>query len=128
MVVFNKNVIVKIIVSVLLISIVYITFRIVSKPENVELDEVKLKDEIKIDKSKTLAVMLQNDEGEYTESESSVFSTTGYRFNSTRSGCVDVNGNIIENALTYNNETKKVNLRINRKVKCYTYFDIYSNI
>ena len=102
---------------------VYITFRLVSKPRKIELDEVKLKDEIKIDKSKTLAVMLQNDTGEYTESESNAFPTTGYRFNSTKSGCTDVNGNIIENALTYNNETNKVNLKINREVKCYTYFD-----
>ena len=123
MVAFNKSVIVKIIVSALLISMFYITFRLVSKPRKIELDEVKLKDEIKIDKSKTLAVMLQNDEGEYTESESSAFPTIGYRFNSTKSGCIDVKGNIIENALTYNNETNKVNLKINREVKCYTYFD-----
>ena len=121
--VFNKSVILKIIVSVLLINMVYTTYRIVSKPRKIELDEVKLKDEIKIDKSKTLAVMLQNDTGEYTESESNAFPTTGYRFNSTKSGCTDVNGNIIENALTYNNETNKVNLKINREVKCYTYFD-----
>lgn len=124
MVVSNKNIIVKIMISVLLISIVYITYKIIIKPENIELDEVKLKDEVKIDKSKTLAIMLQNDTGEYTKSESSAFPTTGYRFNSTKSGCVDVNGNIIESSLTYNNETNKVNLRINRKAICYVYFDL----
>ena len=123
MVVSSKNIIVKIIVSVLLINMVYITYKIVSKPRKIELDEVKLKDEIKIDKSKTLAVMLQNDTGEYVKSESSTFPTTGYRFNSTKSGCVDANGNIIENSLTYNNESNKVNLKANRKVSCYVYFD-----
>ena len=118
----NKSIIFIVIFSLTSI-IVFNIYRNLLNYKPVELDEVKLKDEIKIDKSKTLAIMLQNDEGEYTESESSVFPTSGYRFNSTRSGCVDANGNIIENALTYNNETNKVNLRINKKVKCYTYFD-----
>ena len=44
------------IMAVFFVIALFFTYVKATKPENVELDEVKLKDEIKIDKSKTLAV------------------------------------------------------------------------
>ena len=88
--------------------------------KSIILDDVKLKQ--KIDNG-SFAIMLEQDDGTYAESQSNTFPTTGYVFNSDKSGCVDVNGAIIENSLTYNNETNKVNVRVNREAACYVYFN-----
>jgi len=83
------------------------------------LDTVKLNE---IDKYSGIALMLQQNDGTYKESESGEWPTSGYVFNNTLSGCIDGNGNTLSNALTYKNGTLTVKTRTN--ASCYLYFDI----
>ena len=83
------------------------------------LDNVKLNE---IDKYSGIALMLQQSDGTYKESESSNWPTNGYMFNKELSGCIDGNGNTLENALTYKNGTLTIKTRTN--ASCYLYFDI----
>ena len=119
-----NNKIWKITIVVILLLLGIMSTKLLSKSkEEVVLDEVKLKENISNKKGLAIYLETASGSGTYNQSESSVFPTSGYTFNSSKSGCVDKNDNIVDNALTYNSETNKVNLRINREVKCYVYFD-----
>jgi len=93
------------------------------------LDEVKLKETNKV-KKRQFAIMIENNEGEYEELESNIFPTDGYTFNSEKSGCIDNNGNLVENVLTYNETTQDITVETNNTTYCYVFFDIdqYSGI
>ena len=113
-----------IILSILLVLFGFLTIKSL-KNKPVVLDEVKLKD-IEIGKKRTFAIMLQDEVGgtTYTESSSSSFPSSGYTFNSTKSGCMDANGEKIDNALSYDDETHKASVTTNKTSYCYLYFDI----
>ena len=72
--------------------------------------------------------MLQDEVGgtTYTESGSSTFPSSGYTFNSTKSGCMDANGEKIDGALSYDDETHKASVTTNKTSYCYFYFDMLS--
>ena len=89
--------------------------------KKVILDDVKLKEELKADNN-AFALWIQQANGQYTESQSNAFPTTGYVFNKSKSGCMDENGNLINNALSY--ESDKVMVSISKTSYCYVYFDI----
>ena len=90
------------------------------KNNNVVLDDVKLKEEVKIDK-KAFALMIQQNDGTYAESESDTYQTDMV-FNKTKSGCIDEKGNPIDNSLDY--EDGKVVVTTNKTAYCYIYFDL----
>ena len=107
---------------------IFLSFKSFNNKNDVAiLDEVKLKENIT--NKNALAIMVEKEDGtgyeEYKVNDevSSSFPTTGYTYNSEKSGCVDANGNLIENSLSYNGETNKVSLSTSRSVKCYIYFD-----
>ncbi len=75
-------------------------------------------DKKEIDTSNTLAIMYENDNGEYVESTSSNWLGDGYTFNATLSKCK--NGSKIY----YDSATKKVMVEANTNDRCYVYFDI----
>ena len=77
-------------------------------------------DKKEIDTSNTLAIMYENDNGEYVESTSSNWLGDGYIFNESLSKCK--NGSKIY----YDNATKKVMVEANTNDRCYVYFDTYS--
>ena len=110
-----------IILGVLLVLGIMSSKYMFNKNEVVEIDEVKLKESITNKKGFAIYLETANGSGVYNESNSSTFPTTGYTFNSEKSGCVDNNGNIVENALSYVNN--KIRLSINKEVSCYVYFD-----
>lgn len=90
------------------------------KSKEVILDDVKIKENIT--NRNAFALMIQQSNGTYTESASNTFPTTGYYFNQTKSGCIDENGNTIENVLGYANS--KVTVSTYKTVYCYLYFDL----
>ncbi len=68
--------------------------------------------------------MINDGSGNYTESSEKNFTNLGdVRFNSTKSGCIDLNGNKINNALAFDNSAKKVTVTSGKTVYCYLYFD-----
>ena len=88
------------------------------------LDEVKLKDETKTNK-KSFAIMIQKEDGTgYDVYEENTWPTEGYAFNSELSGCIDNLGSIVENSLSYDQETNKVTINTGVTSSCYVYFDI----
>ena len=89
------------------------------KPNNnkeVMLDEVKLKEEI--NKNDSIAIMLEQSDGTYKESNTFPIHMI---FNSEKSGCIDNQGNKLDNSLTYNNGL--ITIETNKTTYCYIYFD-----
>ena len=66
-----------------------------------------------------LTLMLEQDDGSYQESTSNTWPESGYIFNNNLSKCE--NGS----TLTYDEETKTINLKTSISDKCYIYFDKY---
>ena len=77
-------------------------------------------DKKEIDTSNTLAIMYEDDNGEYVESTSSNWLGDGYIFNESLSKCK--NGSKIY----YDSATNKVMVEANTNDRCYVYFDTYS--
>ena len=102
----------------LLVTLSIITIIKLNDKKEVVLDNVKLKESI----NNTFALMLEQSNGTYEESTDTEWPSEGYTFNSKMSGCVDSNGNTLENALTYKNGAIKLKTRTN--AMCYIYFDI----
>ncbi|MBQ7031774.1 MAG: hypothetical protein IJN13_05380 [Bacilli bacterium] len=89
--------------------------------KNKELDEVILNNN-KGDNS-MFAIMLEQDDGTYDESGSNTWPTDGERvYDQKLSGCIDANGNSIDNALSYDAVNNKVILRTQQASMCYLYF------
>ncbi|MBR6504218.1 MAG: bacterial Ig-like domain-containing protein, partial [Clostridia bacterium] len=65
-------------------------------------------------------IMLEQSDGTYKESNESTF-PTNMMFNSEKSGCIDKEGQRIENSLTYSNGV--VYVETNSTLYCYVYFD-----
>ena len=67
-----------------------------------------------------VSIMLETSSGsgKYTKSSSTSFPTSGYVFNSSKSGC--------ENGGTLDYTNGKLQLKNNISDKCYVYFDVYS--
>ena len=95
------------------------------KPNNkkeVILDNVKLKEEI--NKNDSIAIMLEQSDGTYKESNESIF-PSNMMFNSEKSGCIDKEGNELVNSLTYSNGL--ITIETNKTIYCYVYFDRKEN-
>ncbi len=106
-------------IILLLIVTTSIVFISKNKSVNATLDTVSLKE---VEKDNMFAVMFQNDNGEYTEQ--STFPGENYKLNEEKSGCIDNNGEKIENSLTYDSDGNKVTVSTNKTSYCYLYFDI----
>ena len=84
-----------------------------------ELPEVKLKN--KEDENK-FAIMVQNENKDgYQEYDGNEFPTDDYEFNETETKCIDNNGALVEEALTYIDG--KVTLETDKTIYCTLYFD-----
>ena len=88
-----------------------------------KLDNVDLKQSDK--NNDMFAIMLGDKNGVYTESTSTTWPTDGsYFYNSTKSGCIDANGNTLEGVLSFDESTWTAKLTTNTTSYCYLYFDI----
>ena len=85
---------------------------------NKNLDKYKygIKD---IMNNKLFAVMAEDDYGDYQPTTS--FPTTPYIFNSELSNCIDREGNVVENALSY--AAGAVTVKTNKSIQCYLFFE-----
>jgi len=82
----------------------------------------EVKETNKVD-NKKFSMYIENNNGDYEEYTTSEFfpSKTFYSFNSEKSNCIDNKGNIVNNALSY--EDSKVTVTSNKTLYCYLYFD-----
>ena len=112
--------IISIVMVVGVISLVLLNSKLDNK--ETKLDEVKLK-ENKVDKN-SFAIMIQKeDKSGYEVYEESSWPTNAI-YNNELSGCIDNYGSIIENSLSYNQETNKVTINTRVTSSCYLYFDL----
>lgn len=63
--------------------------------------------------------------GDYLESSETTWPADGYTFNENNSGCVDSEGNIIDNSITYDAAKNMIIAKAKEINYCYVYFDIY---
>ncbi len=108
-----------ILIIVLLLSLILIN-KTLKKKDNI-LEDVKLQENTI--KNDGFALMLQKEDGTYTESTSSSW-PTDMNFNSELSGCVDVNGNKIYNSLSFDSNNNLITVQTNTTSYCYVYFDL----
>ena len=88
-----------------------------------KLDNVDLKQSDK--NNDMFAIMLGDKNGVYTESTSTTWPTDGsYFYNSSKSGCIDANGNTLDGVLSFDESTWTAKLTTNTTAYCYLYFDI----
>ncbi len=104
-----------VIFSVLLIVSVLIYIYIPKEKEEIKNTETK------VNTNGFLTLMLEQDDGTYQKSSSSLWPKTGYIFNNVLSECE--NGG----ELIWNDELKTITLKSNKSDKCYVYFDKYIN-
>ena len=110
----KKNVV---IFSVLLIVSVLIYICIPKTKKEEEINKTKPN----VNTNGFLTLMLEQDDGTYEESSSSIWPTAGYIYNDILSKCE--NGG----KLIWNNELKTITLKTDKTDKCYVYFDKYTN-
>lgn len=80
----------------------------------------------KISKTDLFAIMLEQSNGTYIESNLKKW-PTDMLFNAELSGCIDDFGNIIENALYYDDATNTFIFSTATTSSCYLYFDLITN-
>ncbi len=90
-----------------------------NKDYNDTLPEVKLKE--KIEKEKAFAIMLSKDGSNYQKYESDEWPDDKYKFKEAK--CVDNKGNLVDNAVGFDNKTKTVILETDKTLSCTLYFD-----
>ncbi len=97
----NKKAI--IIMSLILVEItsMFLMYKSLSTKKS-EIDNVALSDNIFIKNNDMFALMIEQDDGTYKGSNESTLSSEGYVFNEALSGCIDMNGKTIDNALSFN--------------------------
>jgi len=77
-------------------------------------------------KNNAFAIMLEQSDGNYVESSDKIW-PSDMIFNNEKSGCVDKDGNIIENALLFDTTSNTATVYTETTGNCYLYFDLSSN-
>ncbi len=112
--VINKKIIV---IFICLIIFIFGLFKLFNKKE-IELDSVKL-DIQKQDN--TFAIYVEESKAHYEEKD--LIPIDGYIFNEEKSQCMNIDGNIINDILSYDYENKKLIVDTTESINCYLYFD-----
>ena len=110
-------------VSIMCIIVISITLILITNKSSSRILDSNLENTTDNSDNKApgmFAIMLETERGsgKYEQSTSGLWPGSGYEFNSTLSQCE--NGGI----LTWNEETRLVNLKSNLSDRCYLYFDI----
>ena len=113
----NKEI--KYILLMFVILMVLFSFPLIFNNKDIDntLPEVKLKG---IKSSKSFAIMVQN-ENSYEKYEKNTWPDERYKFKEAK--CMDNNGLLVENAVSFDSETKTVILETDKTVVCTLYFD-----
>ncbi|MBQ7031119.1 MAG: BspA family leucine-rich repeat surface protein [Bacilli bacterium] len=88
--------------------------------KNTNLDEVNLN----ISNSNMFAIMLEQDDGTYKEDTSNTWPTSGYTYNESVSGCIDINGNKLDGVLSYDSTNNIATVDTGNTSYCYLYFSL----
>ena len=115
---------VRITISLLIIIELCSLFLVYKSFSNRKINEIK---DINIVNSNKFAMYIEQDDGSYSEyTEGNMFAIDGYIFNSEKSNCVDNKGDIVNDALT--NNDNKITISSNKTSYCYLYFSLPPNL
>jgi len=121
----NKKFIFNLIIMLVLIETCTLFLMYKSFSNNQTEDIVSNKKNIK---SKNFAVMLEQSDGTYIESNMNKWPSEGYIYSKTKSGCIDINGNKLDGILTYDEDKNIAIIETTTTSFCYLYFDIDTSI
>ena len=108
------------VIGILIALTMFVGVKYLMKPKYEELPEVKLVKLKEIKDSKSFAIMVQNGESyEEYKSEDNTWPGTDYVFKEAK--CTDNNGTLVENAITFENDTAI--LETDKTIYCTLYFD-----
>ncbi|MBQ8901468.1 MAG: hypothetical protein IJY87_00175 [Bacilli bacterium] len=88
--------------------------------KNTNLDEVNLN----INNANMFAIMLEQEDGTYKEDKTSTWPTSGYTYNASMSGCIDINGNKLDGVLSYDATNNIATVDTGNTSYCYLYFSL----
>lgn len=105
---------------VLEICMLFLAYKSFSN-KSIVLDDVQFKP---ISNTEMFAFFIEQEDGLYKKTEDSTWPSTGYRFNSKKSGCINQDGELIADALKFKNDSVTVEVGVTGY--CYLYFDIFA--
>ncbi len=115
----NKKIKCVLLLFVILISLCSLQYLLFCKNDKKNFPEVKLKE---IKNSKSFAIMILNKNGDgYEEYVGNEWPNDKYKFKEAK--CINNNGSLVKNAITFDDETRKATLTTNHTVYCTLYFD-----
>lgn len=111
-------------INVLVLIEIASLFLMYKSSNNKSLAEVKLTQN---DAKQTYAILIEQEDGTYKEQDETIKAwptSNQYSFNSSKSGCIDLNGNKIEGVLSYDSSSSVATVDTAKTSYCYLYFDI----
>ncbi len=115
----NYKKVLMVIIAIISVILIYKLPRLLISKNNEQLPEVKLKE--KIEQEKTLAIMISEDGSNYQKYERNEWPNENYKFKDAK--CIDNNGNLVENTVSFDNVNKTIILETDKTVSCTIYFD-----
>ena len=111
----------KLVIALLIVMEIFFVFLSIKSFNNKNLDKYIVGVNNKT--NKMLAIMLEDENGDYKPYNSETFPEFPYIFNSELSQCMDIKGNIIEDAIFYDEDTNLANVVVTKTSQCYFYFN-----
>ncbi|MBE6156727.1 MAG: hypothetical protein E7161_03165 [Firmicutes bacterium] len=117
----KKNIINSCIVFLIIIEIISLLFAYKALTSKSDFGYIEQKN---MENGKLFALMLEQPNGLYKESVNKKWPSTGYKYNSSLSGCMDKNGNVVNGVLSYDENTRVTRVNTTETLQCYLYFDL----
>lgn len=117
----SKKEIITIVIFLISLAIIYKLPKMFININNEPLPEVKLKEATKV--NNLFAIMIPKENGDGYEEFKSEDKWPGNDYVFKEAKCVDNNGNLIDNEVSFDNSTKTVILETDKTVVCTIYFD-----
>ena len=111
----------KLVIVLLIVMEIFFVFLSIKSFNNKNLDKYIVGVNNKT--NKMLAIMLEDENGDYKPYNSETFPEFPYIFNSELSQCIDIKGNTIENAISYDEDANLANVIVTKTSQCYFYFN-----
>ena len=111
----------KLVIALLIVMEIFFVFLSIKSFNNKNLDKYIVGVNNKT--NKMLAIMLEDENGDYKPYNSETFPEFPYIFNGELSQCMDIKGNTIENAISYDEDTNLANVIVTKTSQCYFYFN-----
>ena len=117
----SKKEIITIVIFLISLAIIYKLPKMFININNEPLPEVKLKEKMKANNLFAIMIPKENGDGYEEFKSEDKWPSSDYQFKEAK--CVDNNGNLIDNAVSFDNSTKTVILETDKTVVCTIYFD-----